>query len=217
MNGSMFVRQLREELSPQVERITHHPFVEDVRRGQLPRQTLRVFVEQEYHYVAHIYDYFALSILRTPDREGKEFFITMARREVEYIGLFLTFARALGLEQIDLEASHPLAGAMAAPNYLFHLAAGGAPEENMTAFFVIEDVWISVCRTLYDGLKRHYGFPDETLEAYHIPAVDFQTEERLIDRHTQTEEARSRARRAARLALEYEAQFFDAVYPSEEM
>ncbi|RMG51949.1 MAG: hypothetical protein D6723_09680 [Acidobacteria bacterium] len=217
MSGSEFIRRLREGLSSQVERIVHHPFVEDVRRGRLPRETLKVFTEQEYHYVAHIYDYFALSVLRSPDREMKEFFIGMAQREVEYIRSFLRFARALGLERTDLDASRPLAGAMAAPNYLFHLAASGSPEENMTAFFVIEDVWMSVCRTLHDGLKQHYGFPDDVLEAYHIPAIDFQVEERLIDRHTRTAEARSRAEMAARLALEYEARFFDAVYRCEEM
>ncbi|GEM_PF-507410 len=205
------LEDLRRAVEPLFERIAHHPLVREIAEGRLPRERLRILAEQEYHYTLHIYDYFALSVLQMPDREGKAFFIEMAHREVGYLAQYQHFLRALGLEPEVAMRAEPLPGVLAAPNFLVHVAVSGTPAENLAAFLFIEEVWSEVCRALHAGFRAHYGFTESEVQCFALPPLDPAREVTLIRKYA-AEGAWEAIRRTARLALEYEAMFFDAVH-----
>ncbi len=205
------VNDVRQAVDPLWARIVHHSLVHEIASGQLPRERLKILAEQEYQYTLHIEDYFALSVLQMPDREGKAFFIEMAYREAGYLAAYQVFLRALGVEPEEAARAEPLPGVLAAPNFLVHVAVSRTPAENLAAFLFIEQVWGEVCRALHVGLRTHYGFSESDLQCFALPPLDTMRHEALIHRYA-TEELWKEIRRVVRLALAYEAMFFDAVY-----
>ena len=105
--GRDFVRQLRQDTEPLMQRITAHAFVQDTVSGRLPRDTLIRFAEQEHHYVRGIYDFFGLCVLQAPDLDIKEWFIGVAAREVGYLSLYQRFMQALGMTIGAHTLTHP--------------------------------------------------------------------------------------------------------------
>src|ERR671914_121371 len=186
--GQDFVRQLRHETEPLMRRITEHAFVQETNAGQLPRQTLIRFAEQEHHYVRGIYDYFAMCVLQAPELDMKEWFIEVASREVGYLGLYRRFLQALGISADTLRASPPLPGALAATNYQFRLAGCATPGENMAAVLMIEESWAEVCRRMHQALQTHYDLPAEAVAGFDIPPLDVPKEEAFIARFATTNE-----------------------------
>jgi thiaminase len=211
-NGEDFVRQLRREIEPLMQRVTDHVFVQDTVKGLVPWETIVRFAEQEHHYVRGIYDYFAMCVLQAPDLDMKEWFIEVASREVGYLGLYRNFIQALGSSPDTLRASQPLPGALAATNYQFRLAGSATPGENMAAVLMIEESWAEVCRRLHQALRMHYGLPSEAVAGFDIPPLDVRKEEAFIARLATTDEMRRLMSTAAEFALIYEAMFFDSVY-----
>jgi thiaminase len=210
--GQDFVRQLRRDTAPLMQRITEHVFVQDTVKGLIPRDTLVRFAEQEYHYVRGIYDYFAMCVLQAPELDLKEWFIEVASREVGYLGLYRHFHEALDISVEALRASQPLAGALAATNYQFRLAGCATPGENMAAVLMIEESWAEVCRRMHQALQTEYDLPAAAVAGFDIPPLDVHQEEAFIARFA-TDEAMCRLiSTAAELALIYEAMFFDSVY-----
>jgi len=205
------VTELRRAVEPLWVRIIQHPVVQEIASGRFPRERVKILAEQEYQYTLHIEDYFALSVLQMPDREGKAFFIEMAYREASYLAAYQVFLRALGVEPEEAARAEPLPGVLAAPNFLVHVAVSRTPAENLAAFLFIEQVWGEVCRALHVGLRTHYGFPESDLQCFALPPLDPMRQEALIHRYA-TEELWEDIRRVVRLALAYEAMFFDAVY-----
>lgn len=210
--GQDFVRQLRQETDPLLRRITEHDFVQETIAGQLPRETLVRFAQQEHHYVRGIYDYFAMCVLQAPDLDMKEWFIEVAQREVGYLGLYRRFLQALGVSAEALLASQPLPGALAATNYQFRLAGCATPGENMAAVLMIEESWAEVCRRIHQGLQTHYGLSADAVAGFDIPPLDVQQEETFIARFATTPEMCRLMHTAAEFALIYEAMFFDSVH-----
>jgi thiaminase len=210
--GEEFVRQLRRDTEPSMQRVTDHVFVQDTVRGLVPRETLVRFAEQEHHYVRGIYDYFAMCVLQAPDLDMKEWFIEVASREVGYLGLYRNFVQALGISAETLRASQPLPGALAATNYQFRLAGSATPGENMAAVLMIEESWAEVCRRMHQALRTHYDLPSEAVAGFDIPPLDVGKEEAFIARFATTDEMCRLMSTAAELALTYEAMFFDSVY-----
>jgi len=210
--GQDFVRQLRRDTAPLMQRITEHVFVQDTVKGLIPRDTLVRFAEQEYHYVRGIYDYFAMCVLQAPDLDLKEWFIEVASREVGYLGLYRHFHEALGISVEALHASQPLAGALAATNYQFRLAGCATPGENMAAVLMIEESWAEVCRRLHQALQTEYDLPAAAVAGFDIPPLEVHQEEAFIARFATTEAMCRQIATAAELALIYEAMFFDSVY-----
>lgn len=212
MSDLAFVREWRAEIEPLYRKITGHPLVLAIERGELTRDKLRTFAEQEYYYIEHIYDYFALGVLNARMKEAKELFIAVAHREVEYTAAYLRFLEELGIEESELRAGRILPGAIAAPNYLFHLAVSGTTGENLSALIPIEETWIQVCAKIYPPLREHYRISEEAAACFSVPPIDFKREEQLLERCAGSDEDKKLMLRAARLALDYEAMFFDAVF-----
>jgi thiaminase len=210
--GQDFVRQLRRDTAPLMQRITEHVFVQDTVKGLIPRDTLVRFAEQEYHYVRGIYDYFAMCVLQAAELDLKEWFIEVASREVGYLGLYRHFHEALGLSVEALHTSQPLAGALAATNYQFRLAGCATPGENMAAVLMIEESWAEVCRRMHQALQTEYDLPAAAVAGFDIPPLDVHQEEAFIARFATTEAMCALISTAAELALIYEAMFFDSVY-----
>lgn len=210
--GQDFVRQLRRDTAPLMQRITEHVFVQDTVKGLIPRDTLVRFAEQEYHYVRGIYDYFAMCVLQAPELDLKEWFIEVASREVGYLGLYRHFHEALGLSVEALHASQPLAGALAATNYQFRLAGCATPGENMAAVLMIEESWAEVCRRMHQALQTEYDLPAAAVAGFDIPPLDVHQEEAFIARFATDDAMCHLIASAAELALIYEAMFFDSVY-----
>ena len=211
-DGRDFVRQLRRDTEPLMQRVTDHVFVQDTVKGLIPRETLVRFAEQEHHYVRGIYDYFAMCVLQAPDLDMKEWFIEVASREVGYLSLYRNFIQALGISAETLRASQPLPGALAATNYQFRLAGCATPGENMAAVLMIEESWAEVCRRMHQALQTHYDLPAEAVAGFDIPPLDVRQEEAFIARFATTDEMCRLISTAAELALIYEAMFFDNVY-----
>jgi thiaminase len=210
--GLDFVRQLRQDTEPLLRRVTNHVFVRDAVAGLLPQEALVRFAVQEHHYVRGIYDYFAMCVLQAPDLDMKEWYIEVASREVGYLALYRRFLQALGVTEADLQASAPLAGALAATNYQFRLAGSGTAGENIAAVLMIEESWAEVCRRLHQGLQEHYGLSATAVAGFDIPPLDVQKEEAFIARCATTPEMCRSMSTAAELALIYEAMFFGSVY-----
>lgn len=211
-----FIQQLQKECDPLRQRCLEHPFVCEVEEGKLPVERLKRFALQDYWLLKETYRLGALAILTAPDLWAQELILQKVSTELGHNRMLLKFARALGLKDEEVERAEPLAGTMALTNYFFWISAFGSPGERGAAIGASEEVFAPISGRMAEGLKTHYGLTSDDVEFFEVHAVSevehHALEKRILASYAETEEARRKIRRAARLGYEYEAMFFDAVY-----
>jgi thiaminase/transcriptional activator TenA len=72
MTLNTFSEELRNEAAPLWERIFRHPFLQEIRSGQLPLEKFRYYLVQDYHYLESFARTVAIALGKAPDSHAVE-------------------------------------------------------------------------------------------------------------------------------------------------
>ena len=215
-NASELVTSLRRDLAPVAERIRNHPYILSLDRGDVPRDKLAIVAGEQYFTIKNDLRSFAVLLSRQQDVRLMRFVTASVNYEAAALDALFDFATALGLSEDDLQAYQPLAGAHAYTSFLGLTAFYGSVAEMAAAYVVDLDGWGGNCGAMSRILKQRYGFDEAQVRFFdHFAAEDPEFEPRsfeVIDTGlAQGVEPRDIAR-TARLMLEYELMYWDALH-----
>ena len=210
------IASLRAELAPLSAKIRDHPYLASLASAAIPRDRLGLFAGEQYHIIKNDMRSFALLLSRQHDDELLRFLMGSVSYEAAAFEALFDFAAALGLTEADLQAYEPLAGAHAYTAFLALTAAYGAAAEMAAAFIIDLEGWGGNCRSISRSLKERYGFDALQVRFFdHFGAEDPEFEPRslaVVATGLASGDDPRTIRRTARLMLEYELMFWDALY-----
>ena len=208
---------LRQDLAPIEAQLRHHPYVQAVEAGQLPRPALRRFAGEQFHILTSDLRSVGLLVSRFGDSApGRAFFLGVLQGEQAARTALEAFARALGLSPAELAAWEPLPGAHAYTAYMAWLACYGSAAAVAAACLVNFPAWGTLCGRLSQALQAHYGLMPADVAFFDLfatPPPDFEAQALAVIRHDLACGADPRlARRAARLLQGYELLYWDTLW-----
>jgi pyrroloquinoline-quinone synthase len=166
-----FVQELQELIARSDKNILRHPFVQGVAAGTIPLHQLQGWVAQDYVYRKQVARLAMVRYLRCSDPEIAAHLYEVVDEEATgsvtgtagHVQLYVDFAAGLGVSQEQLDAAPTLPGA-AAHIYWAELIMYTQPWfVALAAQMAGEGVAPQLSRTLYGGLKTHYGLDDRAL------------------------------------------------------
>ena len=181
----------------------HHPFVQGLGAGTLPKQAFSSYVAQDALFLEGFARAYALALVRAPDRETLEVFADLITGVRDELRLHGSYAREWGADQ----AAAPLPATSAYTDFLLATATLGGVGQVCAA--------MTPCLRLYAHLGSHLsvtgtGGPYAAwVRTYADPAfANLATSlERQLDRHA-TDDTVTAA--TYRRAMKHELAFFDA-------
>jgi len=216
VTASAFVQSLTKELEPLTKRILDHPFIKDAESGKLGRDRLRQFVEEQYHIITGDFRSLALYTAFAPEMWIQDFFLGILNAERKAYDNLVKLGKAFDVSLEDMMNSEPTPGAFAFTNYFTRLATHGSIGQVASAMVLDLDVWGANCHKLSEALRKRYGLKTEDtsfLDAFYPIPADFRDHGlKIIDYYLKREGEERKMKESARLALEYELMFWDAVY-----
>lgn len=209
------VAELRRELAPVADKIRNHPFIEMLARGEAPRETLDGFAVEEFYIIQSDLRSQALLTSRFGVTPSGDFFRGLLEGERTAFDLICRFGAALGLDEDALARHEPRPGGQAFPNAVVSLAAFGSEAEAAAAFLLNFGVFGENTARMAAALQDKYGFAQQEVEFFTYfgtPIPGFEDAALAViaaglDKGVQPKEIK----RAARLLLQYELQFWDTV------
>ena len=69
-----FTEQLREENNDIFEAIFHHPFVQGIGKGDVPKEAIAHYIKADYEYLSAFMHLYGTAIAKSPTRDGIAFF-----------------------------------------------------------------------------------------------------------------------------------------------
>jgi pyrroloquinoline quinone (PQQ) biosynthesis protein C len=129
-------------------------------------------------------------------------------REAEHYDLYLQFLAGIGIDEETAAAHLPNPGTIGAASTMGYYCRNSF-EEGLGAFGLAVEMEVpgrpNGAKFLYDGLRRHYGFDEKTLEfwAVHVNAEEEHGENAVeaLRRFAQTREQQALIRRAFRFSV----------------
>jgi thiaminase len=213
-SAAQLIASLRSELQPIMDSIRNHPYLDALEAGRVPRDSLRIFAAQQYHIVTNGIMNIALITARfgnLPSREMLNFFL---QAEFEVNRAVLEFAAALPMSEAELKAAPLLAGALPFSYFETYLCFYRSDAELITAFLFDAEVWIANARRVSRALQEHYGFDHQAVRFFEMYANYQAAEEQVyppVQAALERGVAEADIRQSARLLLEYEKMFWDAM------
>jgi thiaminase len=219
MDATSLMAEIRRDLEPLSSRVRSHPYITALSDGSIARDKLRIFAGEQYHIIKHDIRSFALLLSREEDSDIRTFLTGSVEFEMAAFDHVFPFAGALGMTQADLEAHQPLPGAHAYTAFLALTAMYGSAADMAGAFIVDLEGWGGNCAEMSRILKDRYGFNAPEVAFFdHFAADDPTFESRsldVIDRVLAASPDRAAAerniRRTARLMINYEVMYWDAL------
>jgi pyrroloquinoline quinone (PQQ) biosynthesis protein C len=209
------VGSLRDEFAHLSERIRHHPYIAALETEAIPRERLGLFAGEQYHTIKNDLRSFALILSRQQDTRLMRFLVGSVSYEATALDALLDFAGALGMTEDVLKAYEPLAGAQAYTAFLGITAAYGTAAEMAAAYVIDLEGWGGNCGAISRALRNRYGFKDSDVRFFdHFAAEDPEFERRsleVIDIGLAAGVDETAIGRTARLMLEYELMYWDAL------
>jgi thiaminase len=213
--ASELINSLREEFSPVSQRIRDHPYVTALEEGTIPTEGLSLFAGEQYHTIKNDLRSFALLLSRQQDTRLMRFLVGSVVYEATALETLFDFAAAVGMTQESMEVYQPLAGAHAYTTFLGTTAAYGTVGEMAAAYVIDLEGWGGNCSAISRALRNRYGFGESEVRFFdHFAAEDPDFERRSLETIDIGLDAglEPRAiRRTARLMLEYELMYWDAL------
>lgn len=216
-NAAELIQEIRTDLQPLMQAIQKHRYLDALEAGKVQRDALKVLAAQQYHIVTNGIMNIALMVARfgnLPSRGLLNFFL---QAEFEVREAIVCFARALEMDEGDLKQSEIVAGALPFSYYETYLCFYRSDAELITAFLFDAEVWIRNARRISKALQEQYGFTVDSVQFFEMYANYQASDEQAIppvqaalDRGVSPQEIRQ----AARLLLEYERMFWDAMAAS---
>jgi thiaminase len=208
------ITNLRADLQPLMNSIRSHVYLEGLENGRVPPENLRVFAAQQYHIVTNGIMNLALITARfgnLPSREMLNFFL---QAEFEVNRAVIQFASALGMNEIELKSAPLLPGALPFSYFETYLCFYRSDAELITAFLFDAEVWIANARRVSSALQQRYGLSRSEVQFFEMYA-NYQAAEEQVYPPVQAALERGvlagDIRQSARLLLEYEKMFWDAM------
>jgi thiaminase len=212
--AKQLVDDLRRDLAPVEDEIRKSPYLAELESGRASRESLQALAGEQYNIIQSDLRSNALMVARFGSTQAGEFFRSFLEGEVQALGLLLDFAKALGLNEDDLNAYEPRPAAQTYPAYVASLALYGSTAEIAAAYLMNFPVFGENTARVSAALRKNYSLsakdtaffdffaapiPNFECNALAVIAADLErgVEPRLI-------------KRAARLLQAYEQMFWDA-------
>ncbi len=200
--------------SPLMAKITAHPYLAAVEAGKLPRDHFKVFAAQQYRIVSRGLQNIALLVSRFGDQPSRKSLNGFLQAEFQVIEALKTFARALGMDEIQLKQAHPLPRALTFSTYETALCLYGSDADLITAFYFDAQVWIKNAGRIGQALIEKYGFQPDDVQFF-LMYADYQPSEHDVLPYLalalRRGESPHQIKEAVHLLLSYELDFWDAM------
>ncbi|GBC71069.1 hypothetical protein HRbin02_00847 [Candidatus Calditenuaceae archaeon HR02] len=212
MRGRDLIENLRRELEALNRRIENHPFLTEAERGLLPKEKLRLFVENQYYIVYHDLRSLAVMVSRASHPDEADYLSRLKQGDLAAFQTLLKLGEELKAPFKEFSELRVLPGAVAYTHYLAWLALYGGICEQVAALVVNLPVWGRACGRLASALRENYGVRStDFLDAFANPPSWIEEEGgRILERYMPGMEAR--ARLVSRMIQSYELGFWDSLY-----
>ncbi len=198
--------------------MTVNALVELIAGGEADRATLAALaLEQSRVIPADHRAFLHLAGRAAADAPGSAaFFTLLAEGEVLAQERLGAFADACGVTRARAAAYEPLPGCQAYPAYVAWLALNASPSEAVLALTVNFSGWGGYCAAIAEGLRRHYGFTDESCAFFDFfaepsPRLDRAAADALREGREAGQFDEARAGQYGRLLQSYEELFWSAL------
>lgn len=216
---STFFRRLDEAIAQ--NRMLDHPFYRDWNAGMLSREALRSYAVQYYQFVSAFPTLLSATHANTPHlsvrQELLENLIEEERGEGNHPGLWMKFARALGVSDAEAASADQLPETREAIATLRSIARDGSYLEGIAALYGYESQIPEVAGVKIDGLRRFYGVTEPDAVSFFTVHREADVEHsgaerRLLARNASTPEEREACVEAARRSARAMLTLLDGVY-----
>jgi pyrroloquinoline-quinone synthase len=141
-----------------------HPFYVAWSEGTLPKETLKEYAAQYYHFERAFPQYVAGAYARLTDPIGRrvllENLIDEEGRDPTHPELWLQFAHAIGVRRNAVMASRPRPATRALLGAYERAALEGSAPEALGALYAYESIFPEIAAEKSRGLRAHYGITD---------------------------------------------------------
>ncbi|BCX05411.1 MAG: hypothetical protein KatS3mg053_3349 [Candidatus Roseilinea sp.] len=169
-DSARLLQDLNRELQPLLQRIVTHRYVQALEEGRVPREALKTLATQQYHIVSHGLKNIALLLARYGHQPSRKKLNEFLQAEFAVCEAVLTFAKALGLSEADLQAGPMLLEAMMFSYYETFMCLYGSDADLITAFYFDAKVWIANAMRVSRALQMHYGLSREAVRFFEMYA-----------------------------------------------
>lgn len=206
-------RELLDTLRAELEPTADLPrFVELLRTGEVPRERLHWLAGEQGHIIASDQRSFSLLAARFPEAPAGEFFLDLARGEIQALRLLDDYASALG---VDLASYRPRPLAQTYPHFVGWCAVNAGCSAVALAMAANLRIWGSYCGETAEALEARYDLSERDVAFFRFfasPPPDF--DERATDvigSGLAAGESPEAALHAGRTMHTYELAFWDAL------
>lgn len=212
VRGFDLIEKLRRELEALNRRIENHPFLTEAEKGVLPREKLRLFVENQYYIVYHDLRSLAVMVSRVSHTDEAEYLSRLQQGDLAAFQTLIRLGEELKAPLREFSELNISPWAVAYTHYLAWLALYGSVGEQVSALIVNLPVWGRACEKLSSALRKNYGVRStDFLDAFANPPGWIEEEGgRILERYMPGIEAR--ARLVSRMIQSYELGFWDSLH-----
>lgn len=131
---STFTHRLREKVAPIWERTHRHPFVTGLGDGNLPVESFRFYMKQDYVYLIEYAKMFAIASTKAHDLATSARFASLQEATLNFeMALHRQYAERFGITREELEQTKPSFVMLAYTSYMLKVAHQGSLAELVSA------------------------------------------------------------------------------------
>ncbi len=210
------IEEIRRELHSVEQEIRNHPYLVEVAAGRVRREELRLFAGEQYHIIRSDLRSVALLVNRFGASASGPFFQAVLGGETAALEALKAFARAVGMDEVLLQAYEPTPGAQAYPAFIAWLALYGSDAEVAAGFLVNFSAWGANCGRMSQAFRSVYGLTDKDTAFFDLfakPPAEFEAGALAVLEDGLARGADPRLiKRAARLLQGYEKLYWDTLH-----
>jgi thiaminase len=163
-----FTERFWNSAQPLWEKVTRHPFIKAVKKGEAPKLQLKVFTKQGYCIVRETVRLGALAVASCPDLLSQASTLSGVQEEIGHERLAMRFGVYLGLTEKQVKESVPLPGTSSLINYFYRVLSYGETAEKGVAIAVVNGAFSEAWKQMLQGLRREYKVPEKSLEYFKV-------------------------------------------------
>jgi len=208
------IEQTRLQLTPIMDQITHHRFLDALDAKQIPLTTLQTFAAQQYHIVTSGLRNIAIIVSRYGHLPSRTILNEFLQAEFVVRERIAAFAEAVELSRDQLPQTPKLAKATAFSHFIAYVCLYGCDADLILAFRFDAEVWIQNSLRVYRALRSKYKLTSDQAHFFKIYQNYEETDARVspyIQAALERGESAAQMQETARLLLEYELSFWDAM------
>lgn len=216
-SASDLLKSLRKDLDSLMTKITSHPYLDALEKKSVRPEALRQLATQQHLIVTNGIRNIALLVSRYGYMPSKTILNGFLQAEYAVHDALQKFVRAAGVTEKDLAQAQALPKAMMFSYFETYVCLYGSDADLIVAFFFDAQVWIKNAKRVSNALKTSYGFHPDSVAFFEMYA-NYEPSENDVLPYLQAAldrgESPHQIREAARLLLEYELAFWDAMAES---